>query len=284
VRGRSAQGRRGNRMRRRTAMELWRAATALAATQLATPRRAAILVTLAAACFTVAPAMRYFLDHPYFAVRRVEVEGTARVDPARVRTWLGMVVGRSMWRVSPRDVEAQLEERPEVADARVRRIFPGRLLVTIREREPRALLNAPDGGIFLVDEAGVVIGRAGEDVGDLPIISLTEGDRVPAERHLAEAVRVANLLEGGHAGVPISELAIRYVDGEPELVGYSDGGRLTLQLGWGAWNEKLAALSRVVAHESSRGDKPRRVASLVGVVDVRDPRAVAARWAASGSA
>jgi cell division protein FtsQ len=228
--------------------------------------------------------MRYSMDHPYFAVRKVEVEGTARLDPARVRTWLGMVVGRSMWRVSPRDVEAQLEERPEVADAKVRRIFPSRLVVTVREREPRALLNAPDVGILLVDESGVVLGRAGADVGDLPIISLTEGDRAPAERHVAEAVRVATLLESGHAGLPISELAIRYVDGEPELVGYADGGRLTLRFGWGDWSDKLAALARVVTHESSRADRPRRVASLAGVVDVRDPRAVAARWAAPGSA
>jgi cell division protein FtsQ len=278
-----AQARRGNRFRRRSAVEHWRAVTALAAAALGTPRRAAFLATFVAACFTVAPAMRYFLDHPYFAVRKVEVEGTARIDPARVRTWLGMVVGRSMWRVSPRDVEAELERRPEIADARVRRIFPARLVVRIQEREPRALLNAPDGGIFLIDESGVVIGRAGGDVGDLPIISMT-GDHAPAERHLADAVRVASLLESGYAGVPISELAIRYVDGEPELIGYGDGGRLTLQLGWGEWSEKLAALSRVLAYEGSRGQTPRRVASLVGVVDVRDPRAVAARWAAPGSA
>jgi cell division protein FtsQ len=265
-------------MRRRSPTELWTAALALM-----TPRRAVFLIALVAACFTVDPFLRYFWDHPYFSVRRIEVEGLARLDPARVRTWLGMVVGRSMWRVSPRDVETQLEERPEVMDARVRRIFPDRLVVTIRERRPEALLNAAD-GIFLVDREGVVIGRAGEDVGDLPIISLTAGDPALAERQLAEAVGVASLLESGAAGLPISELAVRHVDGAPELVAYSDGGRLTLRLGWGGWAEKLAALSRVVAHEGSRGETPRRVASLVGVVDVRDPRAVTARWAASGSA
>jgi cell division protein FtsQ len=229
--------------------------------------------------------MRYCMDHPYFAVRKIEVEGTERLDPVRVRTWLGMVVGRSMWRVSPRDVEAHLESRPEIREARVRRLFPGQLVVWLRERTPRALLNAPGGGIFFVDEAGVVIGRADDSAGDLPIITLTEGERKPAERHLAEAVRVADLLESGIAGLPISELALRYVDGEPEIVGYSDGGRLALQFGWGEWSEKLAALARVVTHEGERETGRRRVASLAGEVDVRDPRVVTARWqAAPGSA
>ena len=278
MKGRVPRAKRENRMRRRSPAELRAAAVAIA-----TPRRAAFLVGLVAACFTVAPSMRYFWDHPYFAVRKIEVEGNARVDPARVRTWLEMVVGRSMWRVSPRDVEAQLEEHPEIAEAHVRRIFPDRLVVDVRERQPEALLNASD-GIFLVDDTGVVLGPAGEDVGDLPIISLTAGEPAPAERQLAEAIRVANLLETGAAGLPISELAIRYVDGAPEIVAYSDGGRLTLKLGWGGWDEKLAAVSRVVGYEGSRPENPRRVASLVGVVDARDPRAVAARWAASGSA
>ena len=92
-------------------------------------------------------------------------------------------------------------------------------------------------------------------------------------------------LERGVAGLPISELALRYVDGEPEIVGYSDGGGLSLQLGWGEWSEKLEALSRVVTHEKTREDGPRKATSLAGEVDVRDPRVVAARWrSAPGSA
>jgi cell division protein FtsQ len=285
MKARTRRGNRENRRRRRSPADLARATVALALASLRSPRRAAFLVVAATAFFTVAPLMRYCMNHPYFAVRKIEVEGTERLDPVRVRTWLGMVVGRSMWRVSPRDVEVHLESRPEIRDARVRRLFPGQLVVTVRERTPRALLNAPDGGIFFVDEAGVVIGRADDSAGDLPIITLTEGERKPAERHLAEAVRVADLLESGVAGLPISELALRYVDGEPEIVGYSDGGRLSLQLGWGAWSEKLAALARVVTHEGERETGRRRVASLAGQVDLRDPRVVAARWqAAPGSA
>lgn len=285
MKARMRRGNRENRRRRRSVADLARAGVMLALASLKSPRRAAFLVVVAAAFFTVAPLMRYCMDHPYFAVRKIEIEGTERLDPVRVRAWLEMVVGRSMWRVSPRDVEFHLESRPEIREASVRRIFPGQLVVTVRERTPRALLNAPDGGIFFVDEEGVVMGRANETAGDLPIISLTESERKPAERHLAEAVRVADLLERGVAGLPISELALRYVDGEPEIVGYSDGGRLSLQLGWGEWSEKLAALSRVVAHEGTREDGRRRASALAGEVDVRDPRVVAARWQpAPGSA
>lgn len=284
MRARPTRAVRENRLRRRSATELARNAALALRSVFATPRRAFFLVVGATAFFTVAPIMRYCMDHPYFSVRRIEVqgleglEGLERLDPVRVRSWLGKVVGRSMWRVSPGAVEDELEGHAELAEARVRRIFPDRLQVSVRERTPRALLNTPDGRIFLVDEVGVVVGGASEDTGDLPIISLPEGERTPPERHVAEAVHVADLLERGVAGIPISELALRYVNGDPEIVGYSDGGGLTLYLGWGDWSEKLAVLGRVVEHEGSRGPTRRRVASLVGTVDVRDPRAVAARW------
>ncbi len=242
-------------------------------------------------CFTVGPLLRYSRQHRYFSVRAIEMQGLRRLDAARVRTWLGMVEGSSIWQASPRELEGRLEAQPAIARARVRRILPDRLVVTVKEREPRALLRH-GARAFLVDRAGVVIDDAPLAGGDLPILTLPmaadasserafgaasttadAGDAagglstqtgsaqavraqwMPSSQDLRQAVQVARLLEAGLAGVAVSEIALEpgtRASGRPELVAFSSDGRLTLRLGWGGWREKLGAVRRVLDHAATQ--------------------------------
>lgn len=264
------------------------------------PRSAIFFLLAVAAFFTVGPLLRYCKEHRYFAVRAVEIHGVRRLDAAQVRVWLGMVEGSSIWAASPRELEARLEAQPAIARAAVRRFLPDRLQVVVREREPRALLRHGSDS-FLVDRAGVIIGPASLQAADLPIITLGQArsqavgpapeDWMPQARQLRHAVAVARLLEEGQAGVPISEIALlpgAPLSGPPELVAYSDDGRLTLELGWGDWASKLAALRRVIGHVASRaGAAPPAGGSptdrLAGTLDARDPSSIVARWARGGT-
>ena len=99
--------------------------------------------------------MRYLTSHRYFAVREIEVEGLERLDTAQVLVWLGMGQGSSIWAASPRVLEHRLEEKPAIARASVRRIWPDRLHVFVRERTPRAVLRQGSHA-FPVDRSGVV--------------------------------------------------------------------------------------------------------------------------------
>jgi hypothetical protein len=89
--------------------------------------------------------------------------------------------------------------------------------------------------------------------------------------------------------VVVSELALSpgQPSAPPELVAYSSDGRLTIELGWGDWVSKLAAVRRVVEHVAGRRDSatapPRSTEHLAGRLDVRDPSNVVARWAAGGA-
>jgi POTRA domain-containing FtsQ-type protein len=159
------------RARRRRTLEQLRAREWFA-WLVATPWRATFFLAIAAMCFTVGPLLRYCKNHRYFAVRAVDVQGGERLDSAQVRVWLGMVEGSSIWDASPGDLEAKLESHPAIARARVRRLFPDRILVTVKEREPRAILRT-DSGAFFVDRAGVVLGEAALEGGDLPILTLS---------------------------------------------------------------------------------------------------------------
>jgi len=260
-------------------------------------RNVVFFLLLGGLFFTLGPLMRYCKDHRYFAVRRIEIEGLDRLDASRVRTWLGMVEGGSIWQASPQVLEERLEAQAAIASAEVRRLLPDRLRVIVRERRPRAILRAGE-GLFLVDQAGVVIDAATPaQASELPIVSVdterwraAHPDRaepeLPLPRELREAVRVAHLFETGLASVRVSEVALKPGAAQPEVVAFSEDGRLAVQLGWGGWRDKLQALRRVLAHASSSltgvpGAEPAEelaIGRLAGSVDVRDPETVVARW------
>ncbi len=248
-------------------------------------------------CFTVGPLMRYCKEHRYFAVRRIEILGLDRLDASRVRAWMGMVEGGSIWQASPQVLEARLERQPAIASATVRRLLPDRLRVTVHERRPRAILRAED-RLFLVDQSGVVLDPATPaDVAVLPIVSVDTArwraahperaqPELPLPRELREAVRVAHLFETGLAGIRVSEVALVPGGERPEVVAFSEDGRLAMKLGWGGWRDKLDALRRVLAHAASSlsgdpGADPAEelaIGRLAGSVDLRDPTTVVARW------
>lgn len=257
--------------------------------------------------FTGEPLVRYFSEHRYFAVREVTVRGTERLEEARVRSWLGMVEGNSIWQASPKDLEEVLRQRAVIADAHVRRRLPDRLEILVEERQADAIVR--DGrGFFFADGEGILFEEAplSEVAGTtLPIVTIAraishpdpevpgagEADGVDAAddslgdagylppRQLAEAIALAARLEGGDGGVMVSEVTIRpdrSGANAPDLYAHSIDGQLSVRLGWGGWDAKLGSLSRVVAH--ARRDGRAGDDGLSGTVDVRDPEAVVARW------
>lgn len=263
-------------------------------------RNVVFLALLGGIFFTLGPLMRYCKDHRYFAVRAIEIEGLERLDASKVRMWLGMVEGSSIWQASPQELQARLEAQPAIASAEVQRYLPDRLRVSVRERRPRAVLRTEQ-GYFLLDQTGTVLDPAAtEEMSELPIVSVDAETwrqahperaqpELPLPRELREAVRVAHLFETGAAGIRISEVVLRPGHERPAVEAYSEDGRLAMRLGWGSWRDKLYALRRVLAHASSAlsgapgADASEEIAMgrLAGSVDVSDPRTVVARWAPS---
>jgi len=264
-------------------------------------RRAGFFLLIFTVCFTLGPILRYCSQHRYFAVRVVEVLGTERLDAAKVRMWLGMVEGRSIWQASPRALEAAVERHAAVARAHVERLFPDRIRVTIRERRARAVLH-DQAGFFLLDRSGVVFDEAGAWSGELPIISVDgigpEITETPAFGSLvSQAVRLAGWFDRGLGGVSVSELVLRP---GPELIAYSRDGKLVIRLGWGAFGTKLAVLRKVLRHSTPpaigpstvvaapaaasvarAGTNPTPAGSFAGSIDLRDPGVVVLRRAGS---
>jgi cell division protein FtsQ len=103
------------------------------------------------------PMAERLRHHPYFVVSHVAIEGVGpALTPEDVTAWIGLTDATTVWEATPARVRARLEAHPFIAAAAVRRIFPGRLEIVVRERRPEAI--AVLGDLFYVDRGGETFG------------------------------------------------------------------------------------------------------------------------------
>jgi cell division protein FtsQ len=187
------------------------------------------------------------------AVTDLTVVGARRIPEASIRAAAGVVPGTDLLAIDPEAVVDRLEVIPGIRRARVSRQLPNRVVVTVEEREPYALVNlsGPDGaaGLVWVDAGGhlVSLERHGA-MPSLPILSGVEpppatagepvGDRLQAGLALLGALKRA----GGLAAERVSEVDMEPADG-PVLY-MLDG--TAAWLGPDGWDERLARLDAVL--------------------------------------
>jgi cell division protein FtsQ len=210
----------------------------------------AVVLGLAAAGWMArAPIGARLRNHPYFVVSQISVHGVGpALTPDDVTAWLGFNAHTTVWEASPGRVRARLEAHPYIATAAVRRIFPGRLEIVVREREPQAIAVLDQ--LYYVDRSGAVFGplRA-DDPRNLPIVTGLDPDAAVGARNwmLRRALRLLRRCERAAtpptcAG-PLSEV---HVDARDGLTVFPTTPRVPLVLGWGSWTTKLARAGRAL--------------------------------------
>jgi cell division septal protein FtsQ len=106
-----------------------------------------------------------------FMVTRITVEGTERMSRGEVLALLHGLRGRNMVTADLEAWRRKLLVSPWVADAVMRRVFPGTVAVVVAEREPLAI-GRVGGGLYLIDRRGTIIDEFGPAYAefDLPIV------------------------------------------------------------------------------------------------------------------
>ncbi|WP_372594839.1 cell division protein FtsQ/DivIB [Actinotalea sp.] len=108
----------------------------------------------------------------------VEVEGTGTtVDPAAVLAVAQSLVGTPLPRLDTVAVRRDILDVPGVRAATVTRVWPHGVQISVVARDPVAAVPAEDGGLVLVDQDGVQVGRTETAPEGLPVISVPlDGD------------------------------------------------------------------------------------------------------------
>jgi cell division protein FtsQ len=91
-----------------------------------------------------------------FGIADVHISGNARTPPDALVAALGLEPGQSIFEADLQAARQRLLALDWVADADVRRRYPGSIYVTIVEKRPFALWQAPS-GLFVIERSGGTI-------------------------------------------------------------------------------------------------------------------------------
>jgi len=182
----------------------------------------------------------------------IEVTGNERATAAEVRHLADIALGSPLVGVDLVAAAGGAERHPWVAHAEVRRAFPDRVVIDVRERVPTALLLLDD--LYVVDAEGNPFRKAVGVSLDLPVITgipLSFADEQPdlARRIIRDALDILaqGADEGGAAAGNITRNAVSEVRFDRRagyMVIQRNGGEVLLGFEPKAALGRLARLSR----------------------------------------
>jgi len=191
------------------------------------------------------PATAALREHPYFAISQLVIDGCGPgVTPDDLRAWLGFTDESTLWDAAPGRVRARLEAHPYIAHAAVRREFPGRLEVVVRERRPQAIVVLDD--LYYVDRSGALFGPLRpRDSRNYPFITGLDPAAGDGARTwmLRRALR---LLRRCDREPCVGELSEVHLEEGRGIVVYPAAPRVPIVLGWGSWPAKLERAERAL--------------------------------------
>lgn len=191
---------------------------------------------------------KLLFESGYFGVERILVENVQRVSRDDILTLSDVHTGMNLLDLDLRMIGKKLEENPWVARAEVQRVLPRDLVIRIKEREPRAVINL--GYLYYLDDEGAIFKvLEPQDSLDFPVVTGLERqfliDNPEAARDL---LKQAALLLAGMQNretfnlKDVSELNISLTG---ELTLFTCNGGVQILLGRGHFEEKIDRLELI---------------------------------------
>ena len=258
------------RMHRRGRAGMWAAGAALCglmvlgwlhggyAVELYRQARGALEATSGGVKVAARGAWDFFLAHPYFAIREVKVLGVEKVKGADIVVMSGLGPHTRTWSIDPVEMEERVRRHPWVKSVLIRRELPARLVITIEEWTPGAIV-ALDKLYYVADNGVIFKALDEEDSVDFPFITGLRAAELPPEEpgtreKLSEAVLFGRTVEKTATG--LSEIRFRPGGG---IVLYPVSYSVPFYMGWGDWDEKLSRLEWFLGEFQGKGARFRAV-------------------------
>ncbi|MGB6065570.1 MAG: FtsQ-type POTRA domain-containing protein [Desulfomonilaceae bacterium] len=198
-----------------------------------------------------------FLHMPYFKLQEVDVTGNRRLSRAEVIEASEIEDGINLLTVDLNAIASRLRRHPWIRFATVYRRFPGKLILEIEERTPRAILAA--GKLYYVDEQAELFTRLlpGDSVNFPLFTGVTPEELKTNGSKIQEMVRmgfgVLDLIERTGSEPDSSGIAEIQMNLNDGLSLHTRAGRV-LVLGKGDFEIKIQRYERLKRFLTQRGE------------------------------
>jgi cell division protein FtsQ len=209
----------------------------------------------------------------FFDVKGIDVRGavrTSREDLERLAATGTELTGT--WRADLAEIKARIERLPFVKNAAVSRVLPDRILVTIEERVPAAIVRLK-GGDMLIDAEGRLLAPASGSDTNLPfaLLGWDEAKSERADKENAERLKMYVRMLSDWRQFDLAS-RVKEVDladlREPRAITEDSGNRVSIALGRDNFTEHLKNGINAIA---GKGDIFRGV-DLMGQNMILQPR------------
>ena len=218
----------------------------------------------------------------YFRAADVVVSGCSRLDPEMVRSTVGIEAGVNILSINLASARKRLLAEPWIEDAGIRRIFPSKMTIEVKEHQALAVIDF--GRPFLINVNGLIFKEfeAGKmDSTHMPVISgvdyedWTSGGPFPKNEKEGVFSAVMRVLELGafeNSVIPNYKIKRIIVDKEIGLTLKIRDSMEFVELGFGDYQKKLERFAVITAH-LERSD----IKQAFSQVDLKNPDRIVAR-------
>ena len=212
----------------------------------------------------------------YFKAEMITVEGGQRLTPEQILKTADIVEGVNLICLNLKTVRKRLLAHPWIAEADIRRIFPGSIAIRIREQEPIAVLDF--GKQFFINKDGVIFKEAqASEIPGMPVMSGIEysdwkTSETPGSPVFVSVLEILNIGRSSETILPNTIIKNINVDREIGLTLETDGPVRTIQLGYGGYWKKYSRLEKILSYVEQNGEF-----TFIEEIDLRNPDHIVAR-------
>ena len=163
---------------------------------------------------------RQLCHSDFFQITTMKIEGNRMVSKEQISTLSRVDIHSNLLAINVSQVRSLLESHPWIAGVDITRDWPNRLVITIREKKPFALLNR-ETGLFYLNKKGHIIAAAGQSQElDFPVITGLERypfDPAHSERTpdiLQDAVKLLELAGRNNSILPEQNISEIHINGQ----------------------------------------------------------------------
>ncbi|MEW6108683.1 MAG: FtsQ-type POTRA domain-containing protein [Nitrospirota bacterium] len=174
-----------------------------------------------------------------FNIRNVVFAGNEHLTDEELRNLAGLDGGESLIGVSGRKISEKMIESPWIRSASVRKEFPDKLNILVKEAEPFALLDIK-GRLFIVDDRGRMLQELRDS--PIPFLPIISGTPFGKKEALSEALSLARAIKD--KGLIFEKDHIEIIAHKPQEMAVNIDG-VIVKVGTGEYEDKLFRLAEL---------------------------------------
>jgi len=207
--------------------------------RLVTAGKYLVFVVLPVALVVAAIYMVSRIVDTAFHVGEVVITGNEHLTDEELKSMAGIGRDENLLKVSGRRIASKILESPWIRSVAVRKEFPGRLLIDIRESEPFALLDVK-GKLFIVDDRGTMLEKLGDIA--IPFLPVISSNPYREKEAFHEAINLAKAIK--NTGLLSRKERIEIISHKPQEMSVNLDG-IVVKVGEGEYEDKLARLTDI---------------------------------------